>query len=63
MQRPDLGLTSFAPLRDGLCGNRADHDPHLHNSTSLGEFWCTADQSTRLPYAAERRRQEAKQWT
>jgi hypothetical protein len=39
----------------GLCGNREDHDPHMHESTSLGVFWCEADQSKRLPYAMERR--------
>jgi hypothetical protein len=42
-----------------LCGNRNDHSPHIHDSGSLGRFWCTADQSTRLPYAAERRREAA----
>lgn len=39
----------------GLCGNRADHAPHLHDSTSLGRMWCEADQTKRLPFAMERR--------
>ena len=38
----------------GLCGNRADHAPHLHDSTSLGRMWCEADQAKRLPFAMER---------
>ncbi len=42
----------------GLCGDRTDHEPHLHDSDSLGTFWCHADQSQRLPYAAERQRNE-----
>lgn len=41
---------------DGLCGNKEDHDPHLHDSASLGRFWCTADQSQREPFRSERRR-------
>ena len=40
----------------GLCANRNDHKPHIHNSNTLGRFWCTADQTTRLPFAAEARR-------
>ena len=39
----------------GLCGNRADHAPHLHDSAGLGRFWCDADQSKRLPFAMERK--------
>ena len=39
----------------GLCGNRADHAPHMHDSKSFGRFWCEADQSKRLPYAMERK--------
>jgi len=42
----------------GLCGNREDHDPHRHESTSLGVFWCSADQTTRLPFAAGQRKQQ-----
>lgn len=38
----------------GLCGNRDDHAPHLHDSAGLGRFWCDADQSKRLPFAMER---------
>lgn len=44
--------------REGLCGNKADHIPHIHTSLTLGTFRCHADQSKRLPYAAERRRKE-----
>jgi hypothetical protein len=42
--------------RRGLCGNREEHDPHLHRSASLSEFWCTADQSQREPGRSERLR-------
>lgn len=45
-------------LPQGLCGDREEHEPHRHESPSLGTFWCTADQTHRLPFAAERRRQE-----
>jgi hypothetical protein len=45
-------------MPQGLCGNREEHRPHRHDSVSLGAFWCTADESQRLPFAAERRRQE-----
>ncbi len=41
--------------REGLCGDRGDHEPHWHEST-VGRFWCHADQTRRLPYAAEARR-------
>lgn len=41
---------------EGLCGNRAEHPAHLHESVSLGRFWCTADQSQREPWRSERRR-------
>lgn len=44
-----------AALPRGLCGNRADHAPHLHDSAGLGRFWCDADQSKRLPFAMERK--------
>ena len=47
---PDPVLPSI-----GLCGNRDDHEPHGWNST-VGRFWCHADQTRRLPYAAEVRR-------
>lgn len=39
----------------GLCGNRDDHAPHLHESLRLGRMWCEADQTKRLPFAMERR--------
>ena len=41
---------------DGLCGNRFPHTAHLHDSESLGRFWCTADQDQREPYRSERAR-------
>jgi hypothetical protein len=44
-------------LPQGLCGNREPHEAHEHHSTSLGVFWCTAEESQRLPFAAERARQ------
>lgn len=44
-------------LPQGLCGNREWHWAHEHQSQSLGLFWCTADESQRLPFAAERRRE------
>jgi hypothetical protein len=47
-----------AGMVQGLCGNREEHEPHRRDSVSLGVFWCTADESQRLPFAAERRRQE-----
>jgi hypothetical protein len=43
---------------DGLCDDRDDHRPHLHDSPTLGRFWCTADQDQREPYRSERRRRE-----
>lgn len=46
-------------LPHGLCGNRDDHEPHVHESATLGTFWCTADQTTRLPFAAEARRKQS----
>lgn len=47
-----------AAMPQGLCGDREEHEPHRHDSSSLGVFWCTANQMERLPFAAERRRQE-----
>lgn len=41
----------------GLCASREDHEPHIHDSGSLGVFWCHADQSKRVPFAAEKRRE------
>ena len=40
----------------GLCGNRGDHEPHEHESSTLGAFWCHADQSKREPHNSEYRR-------
>jgi hypothetical protein len=42
-------------LPQGLCGNRAEHEAHQHDSKSFGLMWCHADQSKRLPYAMEKR--------
>lgn len=44
----------------GLCPDRASHEPHVHHCASLGTFWRSADQKTRLPWAAERRQRDAK---
>lgn len=41
---------------EGLCADRTEHPAHLHESPSLGRFWCTADQSQREPWRSERRR-------
>lgn len=43
---------------DGLCGDRSEHAAHMHDSQTLGRFWCTADQSQREPHRSERRRAE-----
>lgn len=43
------------PIPVGLCGNRQDHEPHFHESTGLGPFYCHADQDKRVPYAMERK--------
>jgi len=40
----------------GLCGDRREHGAHVHDSASLGRFWCTADQAQREPGRSERRR-------
>lgn len=59
------GEAHYAPLcadlKVGLCGNRERHAPHRHDSNTLGPFWCSADESTRLPYAAEVRREKSGQ--
>lgn len=47
-------------LTVGLCGDKADHDPHVVRGSSLGSYWCSADQETRLPWAAERRLEAAR---
>ena len=47
-----------APLPRGLCGNREEHEPHVHRSRTLGVFWCTARQKDRLPGAWEYARRE-----
>lgn len=47
---------TLGPFREGLCGNKFDHEPHMHQSWSLGVFWCHADQTRRLPFAAELKR-------
>jgi hypothetical protein len=53
--RSPTEVAAVAGMPVGLCGNREDHEPHLHHSRSLGKFWCSADQETRLPYAADRK--------
>ena len=44
-------------LPHGLCANREDHVEHVHESASLGTFWCHADQAKRLPFAMGRKNQ------
>lgn len=53
LDRDDVG-TGHEP--DGLCADRGEHRAHLHDSGTLGRFWCTADQSQREPWRSERRR-------
>lgn len=48
------GLTT-QELPQGLCGNREDHEAHVHDSKSFGMMWCHADQTKRLPFAMEKR--------
>lgn len=43
----------------GLCSDNTEHLPHVHRSISLGDFWCSADQDSRLPWAADRKRRVA----
>jgi hypothetical protein len=37
---------------EGLCADRTEHTPHLHESPSLGRFWCVARESEREPWRA-----------
>lgn len=39
----------------GLCADRTEHPGHLHESPSLGRFWCTGDPADREPGRSERR--------
>lgn len=55
LQDPANVTTVPGRYPDGLCGNREDHVEHVHESTSLGTFWCHADQARRLPFAMERK--------
>lgn len=50
----DIRDPDLVDLPTGLCGNREDHEPHLVQGAAVGDFWCGADQSTRLPYSRER---------
>lgn len=49
-------LVGIGEEPDGLCGNREKHPAHLHESATLGVFWCTARQQDREPGRSERRR-------
>lgn len=51
------GIVEAGSLPPGLCGNRGDHDPHPVYGSTVGNFFCTARQEDRLPYAADRRRE------
>lgn len=56
-RKAELEITPrLANLPTGLCPDKGDHNPHMYDSISLGTFLCTADQATRLPWAAESRR-------
>jgi hypothetical protein len=46
---------TLGPYVEGLCDNRSDHEPYTF-VMGMYVVWCTADQSQRLPYAAERAR-------
>jgi len=48
------GIGEPAPS-SGLCADRAEHPGHLHESPSLGRFWCTGDPADREPGRSERR--------
>lgn len=52
-------VNTSSVLPEGLCGNKDDHEPHDVVTGSLAPYRCHADQSKRLPYAAERRRSAA----
>lgn len=61
-QRPDevvkvwtghVRRSQLGPL--GLCADRTEHPGHLHESPSLGRFWCTGDPADREPGRSERR--------
>lgn len=56
---PDHPTGNVDGLPLGLCADKADHAPHRVDAGSLAPFWCTADQKTRQPYAAEQARREA----
>jgi len=58
---PYESIIDVSPLPQGICANKDNHSPHLHNSDTLGVFWCHADQARRLPFAAERRRSEVQE--
>lgn len=45
----------LGPLKNGLCGNRDEHEPHWF-MMGLDVVWCHADQTRRIPYALERSR-------
>lgn len=45
-------------LKNGLCGNRDEHEPHSHTRPSLGDLWCLADESQREPARSERRHEQ-----
>lgn len=51
-------LGDYLALPRGLCGDRAEHAAHIHDSATLGTFWCTADPDDREPGRSERRRQQ-----
>lgn len=53
--RDPANVTEVDPIPVGLCGNRQDHEPHFHESTGLGLFYCHADQDKRVPFAMERK--------
>jgi len=55
----DIAAASFEILEElgvGLCGQRGDHEPHYHESASLGAFRCPGWEADRLPGKAERAR-------
>lgn len=41
-------------LSHGLCADREAHRPHVHDSATLGTFWCTANQHDREPGRSDR---------
>jgi hypothetical protein len=51
-----LSITGYSR---GLCSERDRHEGHVHESATLGVFFCTGDPDDREPMRSERRRQSS----